>query len=93
MIKPSSDEIYPVFKLSTIVDALTAEGVLDALAGVSVCKSALSSPAARVSINQISAERYAAATIDVAFAALDEVEQASLEAWLARQDANLELAK
>ncbi len=32
------------------------------------------------------AERYAAATIEVAAAALDEAEQASLEAWLARQD-------
>ena len=34
------------------------------------------------------AERYAAATIDVAVAAIDEAEQASLEAWLARQDAD-----
>jgi predicted nucleic acid-binding Zn-ribbon protein len=34
------------------------------------------------------AEQYAAATIVVAVAALDEAEQASLEAWLARQDAN-----
>jgi hypothetical protein len=33
------------------------------------------------------AERYAAAAIDVAVAAVDEAEQASLEAWLARQDA------
>jgi hypothetical protein len=56
MIKPSSDDkIYPVFKLATIVDALGAEGVSakDALAGVSVSKSALSSPEARVSLNQI----------------------------------------
>ena len=33
-------------------------------------------------------ERYAAAMIEVAVAALDEAEQASLEAWLARQDAD-----
>jgi hypothetical protein len=34
------------------------------------------------------AERYAAAASTVAIAALDEAEEASLEAWLARQDAN-----
>ena len=34
------------------------------------------------------AERYAAASIDVALAAIDDAEQATLEAWLARQDAN-----
>jgi len=34
------------------------------------------------------AERYAAAASAVAVAALDEAEEASLEAWLARQDAN-----
>jgi predicted nucleic acid-binding Zn-ribbon protein len=34
------------------------------------------------------AERYAAAAIDVAVAAMDEAEQASLEAWLAREDAD-----
>jgi predicted nucleic acid-binding Zn-ribbon protein len=34
------------------------------------------------------AERYAAASIDVAVAAIDEAEQASLEAWLARTDAD-----
>jgi len=32
------------------------------------------------------AERYAAAAADVAVAALDEAEEAALEAWLARQD-------
>ncbi len=32
------------------------------------------------------AERYAAAAIDITLAALDDAEQASLEAWLARQD-------
>jgi hypothetical protein len=39
------------------------------------------------------AERYAAAAIDVAVVAVDEAEQASLEAWLARQDANTAQAK
>ena len=34
------------------------------------------------------AERYAAATIDVAIAAIDEAEQAALEAWLARREAD-----
>lgn len=34
------------------------------------------------------ADRYAAAASAVAVAALDEAEEASLEAWLARQDAN-----
>jgi predicted nucleic acid-binding Zn-ribbon protein len=34
------------------------------------------------------AERYAAAASSVAVAAFDEAEEASLEAWLARQDAN-----
>ncbi len=35
-----------------------------------------------------SAERYAAGAAVVALAAVDEAEQASLEAWLARQDAD-----
>ena len=35
-----------------------------------------------------SAERYAAAAIGLAVAAIDEAEQASLEAWLARADAD-----
>jgi predicted nucleic acid-binding Zn-ribbon protein len=39
------------------------------------------------------AERYAAATIVFALAAIDEAEQASLDAWLARQDANSAQAK
>jgi predicted nucleic acid-binding Zn-ribbon protein len=39
------------------------------------------------------AERYAAATIVVTLAAADEAEQAALEAWLARQDANSAQAK
>jgi hypothetical protein len=34
------------------------------------------------------AERYAAATADIATAAIDEAEQASLEAWLAQADAD-----
>jgi len=39
------------------------------------------------------AERYAAAAIDIALAAVDEAEQAALEAWLARQDATAAQAK
>lgn len=39
------------------------------------------------------AERYAAAATAVAAAAFDEAEEASLEAWLARQDADLAQAK
>src|SRR5271166_5452942 len=39
------------------------------------------------------AELYAAAAIDVAMAGVDEAEQAALEAWLARQDANSVQAK
>lgn len=39
------------------------------------------------------AERYAAAASAVAVAALDEAEEASLEAWLAHQDADLAQAK
>jgi hypothetical protein len=39
------------------------------------------------------AEQYAAATIVVAAAAVDEAERASVEAWLARQDADSVQAK
>jgi hypothetical protein len=39
------------------------------------------------------AEQYAAAAITVAAAAVDEAEQASVEAWLARQDADYVQAK
>jgi hypothetical protein len=39
------------------------------------------------------AERYAAGAIDIAVEAVDEAEQASLEAWLAREDANAVLPK
>jgi len=39
------------------------------------------------------AERYAAASIVVALAAADDAEQAALEAWLARQDADSAPAK
>jgi hypothetical protein len=35
------------------------------------------------------AERYAAAAIEVAVAAMDNAEQAALEAWLARRDADI----
>jgi hypothetical protein len=34
------------------------------------------------------AERYATAEIAIALSAVDEAEQAALEAWLARQEAN-----
>jgi len=34
------------------------------------------------------AERYAAASIDLAIAAVDDAEKATMEAWLARQDAS-----
>jgi AraC-like DNA-binding protein len=56
MIKPGPDDkIYPVIKLATVIDALTAEGVAmeDALAGVRLSKSEISSPATNVSLNQI----------------------------------------
>jgi hypothetical protein len=39
------------------------------------------------------AERYAAASIDVALAAIDDAEQATLEAWVARQEATSAQAK
>ena len=49
------DKIYPVAKLATIAEALAAEGVklADALRGVRLDASAMSSPQARVSLNQI----------------------------------------
>ncbi len=56
MFKAGPDEkIYPVAKLATIVDSLGAEGIspTDALSGVHISKSALSSPATRVSLNQV----------------------------------------
>jgi hypothetical protein len=39
------------------------------------------------------AERYSAGAIVVALAAVDQAEQAALEGWLARQDANSTQAK
>lgn len=56
MIKVGPDEkIYPVVKVATIMEALTAEGVsfADALANVQISKRAISSPATRVSLNQV----------------------------------------
>jgi hypothetical protein len=41
---------------------------------------------AKLNRRALGAERYAAASIDIAVAAIDEAEQASLEAWLARAD-------
>ena len=43
--------------------------------------------AAKLRTRAESAERYASATIDVASSAVDAAEQAALEAWLARHDA------
>ncbi len=56
MIQPGPDDkIYPVVKIATILKALAAEGVSaeDALAGVALSASAISSPATRVSLNQV----------------------------------------
>jgi len=56
MIKPGPDDkIYPAVEIATIVDSLAAEGVSakEALTGVHISKSAISSPATRVSLNQI----------------------------------------
>ena len=49
------DKVYQVVKLARVVDALAAEGisVADALAGVRIPRNATSSPATRVSLNQI----------------------------------------
>jgi hypothetical protein len=49
------DKVYPVVKLAMVIDALAAEGisVKDALAGVRISRNATSSPATRVSLNQI----------------------------------------
>ena len=48
------EKIYPVIKLTTIVDALAAEGfsAAEVLQGVHLAKNALSSSATRVSLNQ-----------------------------------------
>ena len=56
MIKAGPDEkIYSAVKLATIVDSLAADGVspTDALDGVHISKSAMSSPTTRVSLNQV----------------------------------------
>jgi AraC-like DNA-binding protein len=49
------DKVYPVVKLAMVIDALAAEGISveDALAGVRISRNATSSPATRVSLNQI----------------------------------------
>jgi AraC-like DNA-binding protein len=55
MIQPGPDDkIYPVVKIAMIVNALAAEGVRteDALAGVRLSESEISSPATRVSLNE-----------------------------------------
>src|SRR5258707_6005050 len=56
MIKPSPDDkVYPVIKLATVIHALAAEGIpaQDALAGVRLSREAMSSPAMRISLNQV----------------------------------------
>src|SRR5258706_10381481 len=56
MIKPSPDDkVYPVIKLAMVIDALAAEGIpaQDALAGVRLSREAMSSPAMRISLNQV----------------------------------------
>jgi len=56
MIKPGPDDkVYPVIKLATVIEALAAEKILaqDALAGVRLSKEAISSPATRISLNQV----------------------------------------
>jgi hypothetical protein len=49
------DKVYQVVKLAMVIDALAAEGISieDALAGVGITRNAMSSPATRVSLNQI----------------------------------------
>src|SRR3981189_2552040 len=56
MIGPGPDDkIYPVVKLATVLNALADEGgsTENALAGVRLSKGAISSPATRVSLNQV----------------------------------------
>ena len=56
MIPPGPDDkVYPVIKLAMIIDALAAEGIpaRDALAGVHLSSEAISSPATRISLNQV----------------------------------------
>jgi hypothetical protein len=56
MIKPSPDDkVYPVIKLATVIDALAAEGIpaQNALAGARLSREAMSSPATRISLNQV----------------------------------------
>lgn len=56
MIKPSpDDQVYPVIKLATVIDALAAEGIpaQAALAGLRLSRDAMSSPATRISLNQV----------------------------------------
>jgi len=50
-----NEKLYPVAKLTAVVDALVAEGVplAEALRGTALSKDALSSPKTRVSLNQI----------------------------------------
>src|ERR1700730_7127527 len=49
------EKVYPIAKLATVLEALAAEGVPteDALARVGLSKAAVSSPATRISLNQV----------------------------------------
>ena len=49
------DKVYQVVKLARVIDALAVEGISveNALAGVRISRNATSSPATRVSLNQI----------------------------------------
>jgi AraC-like DNA-binding protein len=56
MIEPGPDDkVYPVIKLATVIEALAAEKIpaRDALGGVRLSKDAISSPATRISLNQV----------------------------------------
>jgi AraC-like DNA-binding protein len=50
-----NEKLYPVVKIAMVVESLMDEGVSpkDALAGIHVCETELTSPAVRVSANQI----------------------------------------
>jgi AraC-like DNA-binding protein len=56
MIRPGPDEkVYPAVKIATILESLSQQGIApaEALVGVHLARSALSSPTTRVSLNQV----------------------------------------
>jgi len=55
IVAGADERIYPVVKIATVVASLGAEGIAadDALRGVQIPASAMVSPAARVSLNQV----------------------------------------